>query len=554
MLNFHNYYRCLHGTQPLTWDNGLAASAQEWAYNRMNSACQMQHSGYASLGENVAAGTWRGLTGYNYWLSEDDVVNAWYHEPFTYGSSAITINHFTQVVWQGTTRVGCAWAACNASQYEFWVCQYSPQGNIMAAATINTNVPPPCRTRAQCEFVLQGVNLLDKFGTTDKANTALIANQINPVTYNYGARTCLTPTGSYTSQTTPMCIADSTVLPKTIDVTVQNPASTGALTVKINCPSGKALSGTGLVTCQSGNVWNIAGTCGGTPVTAAPNPNSPPPPPTTKPPPPPSPTAPDTSACWGNLLTGVYLSGYAPGWVYQAGLTRPQAKSVCLTLSGCKGITQTPRGWEPRAGSTPYKSGSGENSILRLNPCPASAAEVQAPIQERVPWLFPLVAVIGALIIAIAVVLVKKYKGDRMRAYSGDLGTPEFPSTDVPKVEEANLTTDTDPHRRQEVEPAVLQNQATYSQIPTSPMTTNQGTTFPLSPSTAPQPPPFPPTQSQDPTEIQSLTENQAPLSPEPHPQPPSEWETRTDLASGQPYYHNRTTGVTQWEIPEGPN
>jgi len=40
--------------------------------------------------------------------------------------------HYTQVVWSGTTHVGCA-AAIDASceWAQVWVCQYSPPGNYM---------------------------------------------------------------------------------------------------------------------------------------------------------------------------------------------------------------------------------------------------------------------------------------------------------------------------------------------------------------------------------------------------------------------------------------
>jgi hypothetical protein len=336
----------------------------------------MQHSGYAKLGENVAAGTWRGLTGFNFWGSEDDVVSGWYHEPFTYGSSSITINHFTQVLWQGTTHVGCSWAPCNSSAYEFWVCQYTPAGNFMNAQTINQNVPKPCRTRAQCEFVLQGVNLLNKFSSQAKVDTALTANQIDPKTYNYGAQTCLTPSiSAYNPISTPMCLTDSTALPKNIDVTVTNPTSTSALTVTLNCPSGKTLSGTGIVSCLGGNVWNIAGSCGGVPVTAAPPVNTPLPPPPVNPPPPPPPVntppppPPPASGCWGAEQANTYLLQYAPNWTYTAQLTLAQAKTACLALSGCGGLTHTATGWEPRAGNTPFASTQGESSILRLASC-----------------------------------------------------------------------------------------------------------------------------------------------------------------------------------------
>jgi len=586
MLNFHNYYRCVHGTQPLVWDNGLAASAQEWAYNRMNSACVMQHSGYAKLGENVAAGTWRGLTGYNWWLSETDVVNAWYHEPFTYGSTASpTLNHFTQVVWHATTRVGCAWAACNASQYEFWVCQYTPQGNINSASIVNQNVPRPCRSQATCQSVLQGMNLMTKFQTQAKVDAAMIPNQITPATYNFGAQTCLTAFSAYTLPTVPMCITDSTVLPKNIDVTVQNPTSTGALTVSINCPSGQGISGTGLVTCLSGNVWNIAGSCGGTPVTAAP---PPPAPATTK-----APTsAPATKAptaaptggkCYGNLLLNKYLYQYPTGYTPPATSTLAQAKAACNVLYDCGGVTFTGTRWEARKGTSGMASTSGEQSY-RVVVC-ATSAEAEMSIQEKAPWLIPVVVLVGVFLIAIGVLLFKKRS--RSRGYSGDLGTPEFPTMVPNKVEEEVLTSPTgvaliplsttDLSSPQVTSP-VLQHQSTYSQVPTSP-TTNQDASqiFPLPTGVVHQSSysqiPTSPTGERDssqvfspsaspnrPTEMQAEIQDstlapeqiEAPITSGPQPQLSSDWETRTDPSSGNPYYYNHKTGVTQWEVPDG--
>ena len=37
--------------------------------------------------------------------------------------------HYTQMVWQTSTKVGCAMAVCEDSQEQVWVCQYQPAGN-----------------------------------------------------------------------------------------------------------------------------------------------------------------------------------------------------------------------------------------------------------------------------------------------------------------------------------------------------------------------------------------------------------------------------------------
>jgi len=350
----------MHGTPPLKWDNGLAASAQEWAYNRQRSGCVMTHSNWPQLGECVAAGTYRGLTGYNYWGSEDNVASGWYHEPFVYGSSTVQINHFTQLIWSNTTRLGCAWASCEASNaYEFWVCQFTPAGNRMDASVINANVPRPCRSSSQCLSVLRGVDLQKKFPDQAGITAALQPNVPNPSTYNYGANTCRTPFSAYVPNTAPICVTDSTVLPRTINVTVTNPTSTGPLNVMMNCPTG----GSRAVTCTSTKTWNICGS------PSAPAPTSPP---ASGSPSAPAPTSPPASGCWGSILVNQYLSAYPTGWSGRRLLSLNQAQTECLTLPSCGGVTETTTGWQCRAGRVPMLSGTGENSYIRSISCGAS--------------------------------------------------------------------------------------------------------------------------------------------------------------------------------------
>ncbi len=38
------------------------------------------------------------------------------------------VGHYTQIIWPGTTRVGCALQTSSASDY--LICRYSPPGNV----------------------------------------------------------------------------------------------------------------------------------------------------------------------------------------------------------------------------------------------------------------------------------------------------------------------------------------------------------------------------------------------------------------------------------------
>ncbi len=132
-LKAHNQLRALHHAPPLTWDASLAF------YSRMHAShCVFKHS-HTRFGENIASG----------YPSITAVVNAWYSEKNIYsyarpGFSEQT-GHFTQVVWKSTKRVGCGVAYCdgkNGVHGQFWVCEYSPPGNVINPGYFKRNVLP----------------------------------------------------------------------------------------------------------------------------------------------------------------------------------------------------------------------------------------------------------------------------------------------------------------------------------------------------------------------------------------------------------------------------
>ena len=130
----HNQIRSAAGVGPVYWDSSLAAAADRYAAELARTG-RWGHSPLAARagqGENLWMGT-RG--GFNV----DQMVGAWASEGrwFRRGrfpqvsatGNWIQIGHYTQMIWPGSVRVGCA--VRSSARNDYLVCRYSPAGNVM---------------------------------------------------------------------------------------------------------------------------------------------------------------------------------------------------------------------------------------------------------------------------------------------------------------------------------------------------------------------------------------------------------------------------------------
>ena len=110
--------------------------------------CKFDHSGLPNRGENIFVATGSSWTIQN-------AVNSWADEAryLSYPAGAETVScqagkvcgHYTQMIWQNTTQVGCASKFCptvtqngapmfNGKAAELFICHYSPPGNFVSSS------------------------------------------------------------------------------------------------------------------------------------------------------------------------------------------------------------------------------------------------------------------------------------------------------------------------------------------------------------------------------------------------------------------------------------
>ena len=125
VVDTHNEWRAQVGVPNLTWSDELAEDAAKWAKQLQRKGCRLQHSKMPH-GENLFAGT----SGY---FDAAYVVNSWGSEKEFYNykrnkcKPGEQCGHYTQMVWESTTKVGCAKIKCKG--VDIWVCEYDPPGN-----------------------------------------------------------------------------------------------------------------------------------------------------------------------------------------------------------------------------------------------------------------------------------------------------------------------------------------------------------------------------------------------------------------------------------------
>ena len=132
LLAAHNAERARVGTPPLRWAENLEAEARVWARELIQSNRFAHDPARHGHGENLWTG-WGGRA----WTPED-MVGDWVGEKADYRHAVFPnvsrtgdwadVGHYTQLVWRGTTHVGCA--VETRGDRSVLACRYAPPGNI----------------------------------------------------------------------------------------------------------------------------------------------------------------------------------------------------------------------------------------------------------------------------------------------------------------------------------------------------------------------------------------------------------------------------------------
>ncbi|XP_019164419.1 PREDICTED: pathogenesis-related protein PRB1-3-like [Ipomoea nil] len=122
----HNAARQTVGSPPVNWNSTLADIAESYAAKR-SADCVPQNSN-GLYGENIAVASAE--------LSPADSMKLWMGEKkdYDHASNSCTSGNncrsYTQVVWGGSTSIGCARVTCK-TDWMFVICYYNPPGNYM---------------------------------------------------------------------------------------------------------------------------------------------------------------------------------------------------------------------------------------------------------------------------------------------------------------------------------------------------------------------------------------------------------------------------------------
>lgn len=134
LLDFHNVERAQVGAAPLGWDPTLATAAGRYA-TELAKLGTLRHSpaeDRPGQGENLWMGTRGAFTPARMvggWIGEKSMFRPGIFPDVSTNGAWQSVGHYTQMIWRGTTRLGCA--IRSSARDDYLVCRYAPAGNVI---------------------------------------------------------------------------------------------------------------------------------------------------------------------------------------------------------------------------------------------------------------------------------------------------------------------------------------------------------------------------------------------------------------------------------------
>jgi pathogenesis-related protein 1 len=155
IIDRHNLYRTqVKIPTKLVWDENLATSIANH-YSKIAttfSGSMLPHSKIAKQGENIyaaSAQSWGfdGVRATDSWASEKNyytygkfAVQSGSNAEWCNRNAPVSCGHYTQIVWENTTRVGCIKVLVPRASFKYHtICAYSPSGNVNGAGCTPSN-------------------------------------------------------------------------------------------------------------------------------------------------------------------------------------------------------------------------------------------------------------------------------------------------------------------------------------------------------------------------------------------------------------------------------
>lgn len=146
-LGMQNEERESLGLSPLVWDSALAEDAARYA-RQMAQTNLFRHSLRTSRavpsGENLWMGP-RRLYGYDRMIGDFLEEKRLFRRSGKLPDLSVTgrwedVGHYSQIIWRGTRKVGCALA--EGQDYDYLVCRYFPAGNMFGMGPLDAEDDP----------------------------------------------------------------------------------------------------------------------------------------------------------------------------------------------------------------------------------------------------------------------------------------------------------------------------------------------------------------------------------------------------------------------------